>query len=353
LKNIIIYKKILTRVYAGSDYMKNDELLTRLNEEDMDSMFVYKPGNIKYISDFYPSSFAYLIIEDEPVLYVNSIDKEDASSLSQVEVRDVQKPGEIKDLLKGNVAIEESLEFSMAKYLVDDLNRLNVSPVIEDLRKTKTKEEITKIKNSIAIAENAIGEIDFTSTEKYAAATLEFDMTINGSIKPAFDTIVASGKRSSSPHSVTSMNRVETPIVVDWGAKYDHYCSDITRTFIDTDRQEEIWNIVLEAQTAAIKTISPGVEIADVDKAARDVITEYGYGEYFIHSTGHGFGLDIHESPNVSKNSRGVLEENMVITAEPGIYIPGEFGVRIEDDILVKKNPEQLTTLDKKLDFLL
>jgi Xaa-Pro dipeptidase len=95
------------------------------------------------------------------------------------------------------------------------------------------------------------------------------------------------------------------------------------------------------------------VEIADVDKAAWDVITEYGYGEYFIHSTGHGFGLDIHESPNVSKNSRGVLEENMVITAEPGIYIPGEFGVRIEDDILVKKNPEQLTTLDKKLDFLL
>ena len=333
--------------------MKNNELITKLNEDNIDSMFVYKPENIKYISDFYPSSFAYLIITDEPVLYVNSIDKEDASNVSQVEVRDVKKLSQIKEELTGKIAVEESLEFSMAKYLSDNLNDLSVSGVIEDLRKTKTDEEITRIKNSIAIAENAIGEIDFTSTEKYAAATLEFDMTINGSIKPAFDTIVASGKRSSMPHSVTSMNRVETPIVVDWGAKYDHYCSDITRTFIDSERQEEIWNIVLEAQMAAIKTISPGVEISEVDKAARDVITEYGYGEYFIHSTGHGFGLDIHENPNVSKNSKGVLEENMVVTAEPGIYIPGEFGVRIEDDILVKKNPKQLTTLDKKLDFLL
>ncbi|RAP52681.1 MAG: aminopeptidase [Methanosphaera sp. rholeuAM130] len=333
--------------------MKNEELITKLSQDDIDSMFVYKPENIKYICDFYPSSFAYLIVKDEPVLYVNSIDKEDAEELSQVEVEDVKKLSEIKDELTGNVAVEETLEFGMAQYLNDDLNALTQSAIIEDLRKTKTKDEITKIKNSIAIAENAIGEIDFTSTEKYAAATLEFDMTINGSIKPAFDTIVASGKRSSSPHSVTSMNRVETPIVVDWGAKYDHYCSDITRTFIDGERQEEIWDIVLEAQTAAIRTISPGVEISDVDKAARDVITDYGYGDYFIHSTGHGFGLDIHESPNVSMKAKGVLEENMVITAEPGIYIPGEFGVRIEDDILVKKNPKQLTTLNKKLDFLL
>ena len=141
--------------------------------------------------------------------------------------------------------------------------------------------------------------------------------------------------------------------MVDWGAKYDYYCSDITRTFIDSERQEEIWNIVLEAQKAAINTISPGVSYAEVDNAARDVISEYGYGEYFIHSTGHGFGLDIHEDPVISNKVEGILEENMVITAEPGIYIPGEFGVRIEDDILVKKNSQVLTSLDKKLDFTL
>ncbi|WP_455645061.1 M24 family metallopeptidase [Methanosphaera sp.] len=332
--------------------MKNEEILNQLKEENIDSMFVYKPENIKYISDFYPSSFAYLVINEEPVLYVNSIDKVDAEEQSTIETRDIRKLGEVKDLLKGTVAVEGSLDFEFLKFLTDDMNSLKLSTVLEDQRKTKTKEEITKIRNSIGIASNAIKEIDFTSTEKYAAASLEFDMTINGSIKPAFDTIVASGTRSSSPHSETSMNRVETPIVVDWGAKYDHYCSDITRTFIDSERQEEIWNIVLEAQKAAISTIAPGVKLADVDKAARDVITEYGYGEYFIHSTGHGFGLDIHENPNLSFNAEGVLEENMIVTAEPGIYIPGEFGVRIEDDVLVKKNNEVLTKhLDKKLEF--
>jgi len=333
--------------------MKINEILSQLNDENIDSMFVYSPENIKYISDFYPSSFAYLIIQDEPILYVNSIDKESAEEKSQIETRDIVKFTEVKDLLKGNIAVENSLDFGLVKYLSDDVASIKTSEVFYNHRKTKTKEEITKIRNSIGIAENAIKEIDFTSTEKYAAASLEFDMTINGSIKPAFDTIVASGKRSSSPHSETSMNRVETPIVVDWGAKYDYYCSDITRTFIETERQDEIWNIVLEAQKAAIKTIAPGVSCADVDNAARDVITEYGYGEYFIHSTGHGFGLEIHEDPVVSNKVDMLLEENMVITAEPGIYIPGEFGVRIEDDVLVKKNSEVLTTLDKKLDFLL
>lgn len=333
--------------------MKNEEVLNQLNDENIDSMFVYNQENIKYLSDFYPSSFAYLIINDEPILYVNSIDKESAQEQSSIEVRDVVKLSEVKELLTGTVAVENSLSFGMIKTISDDVSSVTNSDVFKNQRKTKTKEEITKIRNSIGIAENAIKEIDFTSTEKYAAATLEFDMTINGSIKPAFDTIVASGKRSSSPHSETSMNRVETPIVVDWGAKYDYYCSDITRTFIDSERQQEIWEIVLEAQKKAIQTIAPGVSIADVDNAARDVIAEYGYGEYFIHSTGHGFGLDIHEDPVVSYKVDGVLEENMVITAEPGIYIPGEFGVRIEDDVLVKRNSEVLTSLDKKLDFLL
>ena len=333
--------------------MKEEEILNQLNKEDIDSMFVYNPENIKYISDFYPSSFAYLIIDEEPVLYVNSIDKESAEKESNVEVKDIVKLSKVKELLEGNIAVESSLEFEILKLITDDFSKIKTSDVFKNQRKTKTKEEITKIRNSIGIAENAIKEIDFTSTEKYAAATLEFDMTINGSIKPAFDTIVASGKRSSSPHSLTSMNRVQTPIVVDWGAKYDYYCSDITRTFIESERQQEIWDIVLEAQKAAINSIAPGVKIADVDNAARDVISEYDYGEYFIHSTGHGFGLDIHEDPVVSNKVDGVLEENMVITAEPGIYIPGEFGVRIEDDVFVKRNSEVLTTLDKKLDFLL
>ncbi|RAP47146.1 MAG: aminopeptidase, partial [Methanosphaera sp. rholeuAM74] len=182
--------------------MKNEEIMLQLNEECIDSFFVYNAENIKYVSDFYPSSFAYMIITDEPVLYVNSIDREDALDKSSVEVRDIEKLSDLKDLLKGKVGVEKSLDFEFLRYLSDDVSSIVSSKVIEDKRKTKTKSEITRIRNSIGIAENAIGEIDFTSTEKYAAATLEFDMTINGSIKPAFDTIVASGERSSLPHSV-------------------------------------------------------------------------------------------------------------------------------------------------------
>lgn len=333
--------------------MNNDKIIDKLHEENVDSMFVFKPENIKYMSNFYPTSFAYLVVNnDEPVLYVNSIDKQDAERESEIEVCDIKKLSEIKDLLSGSIAVEGSLDFEYLKYLSEDISSLKMSNAIEKTRMIKTPEEIKKIRKSISIAEKSIYEIDFSKTEKYAAATLEFNMTINGSNYPAFDTIVASGVRSSSPHSTPTDNKVQTPIVVDWGARYDHYCSDITRTFVDTERQEEIWDIVLEAQKAAYDVVAPGVRCSEVDKAARDVISDYGYGDYFIHSTGHSFGLDIHESPNVSFSNDLPLEENMVITIEPGIYIPGELGVRIEDDVLVSGNPEVLTKdLPKKLDF--
>lgn len=335
--------------------MNHDKIIDQLKEEKQDSMFIYKPENIKYISDFYPTSFAYLIIaNDEPTLYVNSIDKEDAQRTSTIETCDIKKLSELKNMLEGNIAVEASLDFEFLNFLTDNINNLTMSSAIEDARMIKTKEEINKIRKSIDIATKSIKEIDFTKTEKYAAATLEFNMTINGSNYPAFDTIVASGKHASSPHSTPTDQKVETPIVVDWGARYDHYCSDITRTYVDNEYQQEIWDIVLEAQKAAIDTIAPGVKCAEVDKSARDVISEYGYEEYFIHSTGHSFGLDIHESPNVSGNSETVLEDNMIITVEPGIYIPSKVGVRIEDDILVSKKPEVLTKqLDKKLDFFI
>ncbi|WP_308574364.1 aminopeptidase P family protein [uncultured Methanosphaera sp.] len=335
--------------------MNNEKIIDKLTEENFDSMFVFKPENIKYISDFYPTSFAYLVIaNDEPILYVNSIDKQDAEAQSKIETYDIKKLSEIKDLLVGNIAVEGSVDFEYLKYLTNDISKLKMSDAIEKARMIKTSDEIDKIRKSIEIASKSIYEIDFTKSEKYAAATLEFNMNINGSNNPAFDTIVASAVRSSSPHSVPTDNKVETPIVVDWGARYDHYCSDITRTFIDTERQEEIWDIVLEAQKAAYDVVAPGVKCSDVDKAARDVIADYGYGDYFIHSTGHSFGLDIHESPNISFNNDSLLEENMVITIEPGIYIPGELGVRIEDDVLVSNNPEVLTRkLPKKLDFVI
>ena len=131
--------------------MKNEEILNQLNNENIDSMFVYSPENIKYISGFYPSSFAYLIIQEEPVLYVNSIDKESAEDKSAIETRDIVKLSEVKDLLKGTTAVESSLEFALLKQISDDISSLKISNVFTDQRRTKTKEEISCIKNSISI----------------------------------------------------------------------------------------------------------------------------------------------------------------------------------------------------------
>jgi Xaa-Pro dipeptidase len=162
---------------------------------------------------------------------------------------------------------------------------------------------------------------------------------------------MASGSRTSLPHGTPSLNKVESPILVDWGAVYNNYSSDTTRTIVETERQEEIFNIVLDAQKTAIKTIKPGVRSCDIDTAARDVITEYGYGDAFIHSTGHGVGLEIHEKPNLSKNDEGKLEKGMIITVEPGIYLEGEFGVRIEDMVLVKNQASVLNKIKTKMNF--
>lgn len=165
------------------------------------------------------------------------------------------------------------------------------------------------IESALKIAESSMMELEFSGTENDIAAQLEYNMRIKGSTKPSFDTIVASGQRSSIPHATVTSKPVESPIVIDWGAVYNNYCSDTTRTVIETEEQEEIFNIVVEAHDEAVKAIKPGVLTADVDKAARDVITEYGYGDNYIHSTGHGVGIEIHEWPNLSIKSDETLQK--------------------------------------------
>jgi len=174
-------------------------------------------------------------------------------------------------------------------------------------------------------------------------------MKLNGSERPSFETIMASGSRTSLPHGSPTTNKVESPILIDWGAVYNNYSSDTTRTIIETERQEEIFNIVLDAQQTAIKAIKPGIKSCTIDNVAREVITEYGYGDAFIHSTGHGVGLEIHEKPSFSKNDDTLLEKGMVVTVEPGIYIEGEFGVRIEDMILVGNHTKIINKIKTKL----
>ncbi len=274
---------------------------------------------------------------------------EGASINSKISLAEFESLDKLKENLNGRVGVEKSMSLSTYKKICEGLE-LEMNGIIETARMTKSPIEVKNIRKAIQIAEDSLLNTEFQGTENEVAAQLEYNMKFNGSTKPSFDTIVASGKRSSLPHATISTHKLEYPVVIDWGAVYNNYCSDITRTLIQGERQEEIFNIVLEAQKAAIQAIKPGIKASYVDKVARNVIEEYGYGDKFIHSTGHGLGLEIHEAPTLSKNSEFRLEKGMVVTVEPGIYFKDEFGVRIEDDVLVKNRAEVLTTIKKSVD---
>ncbi len=167
--------------------------------------------------------------------------------------------------------------------------------------------------------------------------------------KPAFRTIVASGKRSARPHGWATGKRIRDrePVVIDFGALYNGYRSDITRTVIvgkGSRRLKRVWRIVRTAQAKAIRAVKPGIRCCDIDRAARGYITRHGFGKYFIHTTGHGVGKKVHQAPKISSKNRRRLREGMVLTVEPGIYIKGWGGVRIEDMFLVTRSGCKILT---------
>ena len=218
---------------------------------------------------------------------------------------------------------------------------------IKNLREIKTEEEIKKIKTAQEIAEKAFDDIlSFIKvgvSEIEIAARLENIMRINGSNGFSFDTIAISGKNTSKPHGVPTDNKVQYGdfVTMDFGAVFDSYRSDMTRTVAVgsvSDKQKEVYETVLTAQEEALKILKAGVKCKKADKVARDIIKEAGYGEFFGHSLGHGVGIEVHETPNLSPLSKAELRVGNVVTVEPGIYIPDEFGVRIEDFVVITED---------------
>ena len=243
----------------------------------------------------------------------------------------------------------------------EDVTLVPISGVIEDIRLVKEPYELERLREVAVIANTAFQElidenlIRAGRTETEVAADLEYKMHLHGAERTSFETIVASGPNSAMPHHEPGARVLEEGdiVTVDFGAHAAGYNSDTTRTVIISDADEfatEIYNIVLKAQLAGVAAATPGAKLSDVDKACRDIITDAGYGEYFVHSTGHGVGLDLHEAPYAASSGQGELVEGMTLTVEPGIYVPGKGGVRIEDTLIITAGqPENLTHLVKDL----
>lgn len=224
---------------------------------------------------------------------------------------------------------------------------LPASSLIGVLRASKDKEEMEAMKKAQGIAEQALEEtlksLKPGVTEKEIAALLEYNMIRFGAEKKSFDSIIASGPNSSKPHAVPSLRKIQEGdfVTIDFGCVVDGYCSDTTRTFAvgqPTEEMRKVYDTVLQAQLAGIAAAKAGVTGKEIDAAARKVIDDAGYGEYFGHSFGHSLGIEIHENPNAAPSNSDPMPVGAVISAEPGIYLPGKFGVRIEDVLILDES---------------
>ncbi len=225
--------------------------------------------------------------------------------------------------------------------------------MVEELRRVKDRTEIELIRNSVAIADGVfthiLGYIKPGLTEIEIAAEMEHHMRRLGAEGPSFETIIASGRRASMPHGVASDKKVEAGdvITMDFGAIYKGYCSDMTRTIFvgkPDSEMEKIYNIVLEANLKGLEAVASDRSGMEIDAVARGFINEAGYGDYFGHGLGHGVGLEIHEDPTLSMRGDMILKDGMIVTVEPGIYMPDLGGVRIEDMVVVDGMKAQVLT---------
>lgn len=242
---------------------------------------------------------------------------------------------------------------------IETLCDTSLDKAINEIRITKTQYEVDCIIKAQRISEKAfehiLGFIDDSRTEKDISLELDYFMLKNGAAALSFETIAVSGKNSSLPHGVPSDKKIEKGdfITMDFGAVVDFYHSDMTRTVAFggvSDKQIDVYNTVLNAQCKALDEIKAGKLCKDIDSVARNIIKSKGYGDYFGHGLGHGVGVEIHEKPSLNPSSEEILKAGHIVTVEPGIYLPGEFGVRIEDMVYVTETGcNNLTLCDKKL----
>lgn len=349
-----------------------EKLREKMSAKGMESFLIISDPNRNYLSGFTGNESYALITKDDSYFITDSRYTEQA----KIQVKDfniLEYKGKITDYIKDltdakgikNIALEEGVvTLSFYHELKEKYNGdiLFGQKEIEDLRVIKSKDEIDKIKKAAVIADKGFSHmlnfIKAGMTEREIALELEFFMKKEGASGLSFETIAASGYRSALPHGAASDKKIENGefLTLDFGCIYQDYCSDMTRTVAIGDvtpKMVDVYNIVLEANRKALKEIKPEASSRNVDAAARNYIADMGYGSNFGHGLGHGVGREIHEAPRLSPACDVILKSGMVVTDEPGIYLPGEFGVRIEDLVLVtddgfevlSKSPRELISL--------
>lgn len=346
--------------------MRINKLRKYMKKNNIEGMLISNFSNIYYYSNFSSEDGLLLITMNECYLLTDSRYTIQASKeCNGFEVITISRSysESLKKLLEGKnivtLGFEENLEYNRYKAFNEKLGVDMKEFSIESLKNIKNEEEINRIRKACIIADKCykhilkfvkVGMKEIDVRNEMLRYMLEL-----GASKESFDIIVASGERGSMPHGVASNKKIKKGdfVTLDFGCVNNFYCSDITRTFVmgePSKKMLEIYEIVKEAQQKGLDVVKPGIKAKEVDFACRDYIEKMGYGEYFTHSTGHGLGILVHDALAVSPNSDVVLKEGMVFTVEPGIYVEGLGGVRIEDDVVVTSTGcEVLTKSSKKL----
>ncbi len=344
-----------------------EKLREKMKTDFIDGFLVTSSYNLRYLTGFTGTAGLAVITMNKAYFVTDFRYTEQAlKQCAGYEILTNQGPifDEVKKIvLQDEVASlgfeEDYVSFSTYSDLEELLSceLVPISGRIEKLREVKEENEIETIKKACAIADSAFSFILTIIrpgiTEIEVANQLDFHMRSMGATGVSFETIVASGKRSAMPHGVASSKKIEPGdlVTMDFGCYYRGYVSDMTRTIAvgrPDEKLKEIYEIVLAAQLKVIEAAKAGMSGIQLDAAARDYIAGFGYGEAFGHSTGHGIGLEIHEGPNVSYRAEQTFVNGNVITDEPGIYLPGIGGVRIEDDLLITADANQVLTLSPK-----
>ncbi len=339
-----------------------------LKSRELEAFVVSRLSNIKYLTGFTGSSALLFVLPDEAILFTDFRYKEQVKEevkgcsfriIKQSLVEDAARSKHSKGLK--SIGFEpQHLTFSIYSKLKELLPEAELVPcdgIVESLRVRKGSRELQKIRKAVLITdsvfEEVLGFLRPGLRELEVAGEIERLFKLKGGSAPSFPTIVASGSRCALPHARPTGKRIRNRelVLFDMGTVYDGYCSDMTRTVVlgkATSKQKKIHKLVLDSQKRAISSLRRGIKLSTLDRKARTVIEEAGYGRNFGHGLGHGVGLEVHELPRVFSKSQEVAQEGMVFTIEPGVYIPRWGGVRIEDMVAVTRDGCQILTQSPK-----